>query len=351
MWIYYLLIFLIICISILTSMIKSQNAKKIITLVPSTIGIILLQGLRHPTIGTDTQSYITGYRLSRNLNFLEGDTLFNFEIGFSILMNVLARAGISEQQFLFIVSVLIIAPIAVLIGKKSKSYMLSLILYISLGFFLFSFSGIRQAIAFSITFFSFRFVENRKLLKFIMSIFLASLFHSTAVVFIFAYPLYRIRIKRTYIIHVCLSLLLVFLLREPLYIAIHSLLRTSEPRIVNTGAYTMLFIMFATYLASYFLCSKKNTITITDSYNAYQNYLLMAVFIQIFASVSNVAMRAGFYYYIFIILLVPELIKQLDNRYLKVLFTMVTVLVSIAFFRYQAGSGYLNIVPYKFFWN
>lgn len=347
MAIYYSLITLILIISIVLLGTRNNNLKTKIIITVSSIGMILIQGLRHPSIGTDIQSYLVGLRLSKDMKFFSGDTLYNYEIGYSVFSQILAKIGFGEREFLFIVATIIIIPIMFTIGKRSKIPTLSIIMYMCLGFFLFTFSGIRQSIAFSITFFSYNYIENRNFKKFIISVILAVLFHKTAIIFIFAYMLFKIRIKEKYLVFIFAGLFIIGLFKERIFIVIHSIYKGYPPVIESTGAYTMLAIMVIVYISSYLLAKPSR---VNNSFFAYRNYLLMAMAIQVFASISNTIMRAGFYYYIFIILLIPELIKQQNNRYLRLIITMVSILISLAFFQFQAGSGYLNIIPYRFFW-
>jgi hypothetical protein len=78
--------------------------------------------------------------------------------------------------------------------------------------------------------------------------------------------------------------------------------------------------------------------------------MLVAILIQIFASQSSIIMRAGYYYLIFITLLIPEVIKyQLDAR-VRMLVTSVLVFAFFYFFQKITGSGYLNVNPFSFYW-
>lgn len=348
MVIYYVFISLVLITAMITNDIKNYKLKTRIVMTVSSIGIILIQGLRHQSIGHDIQSYLVGLRLSKDMNFLSGDILYNYEIGYSIFLQTLARLEVGDQEFLFLVASIIIIPIAYTIGKKSKIPTLSIIMYICLGFFLFTFSGLRQSIAFAITFFSYNYIENRNFKKFILSIVIAVLFHKSAIIFVFAYLLYKVRINEKYLIFVLGSLFTIGLFKEQIYIFIHIIYKGYPTVLESTGAYTMLIIMVIIYICSYLFTKPSQ---INNSFIAYRNYLLMAIAIQIFASISNIIMRAGFYYFIFIILLIPELINQQNNRYMRLIIIMVSILIALAFFQFQAGSGYLNITPYKFFWN
>lgn len=162
MTIYYSLLILIGIICILCWDLKNKQSRAGIIVSITSLVIILIQGLRHISVGTDLISYIPGLRAAEHLNFLQGDRLYNYEIGYSIFTKILAKMNISDQTFLFIVAAIIIIPIGYNIYKNSKMPGLSLFIYITLGFFTFTFSGLRQSIALAISFFGYKYIKEKK---------------------------------------------------------------------------------------------------------------------------------------------------------------------------------------------
>jgi len=128
---------------------------------------------------------------------------------------------------------------------------------------------------------------------------------------------------------------------------LYSLYRGFEGQIEATNAYTMIFVMISVLIFSYIFGSKDKE---NLKFNAYKNYMLVAIFIQIFASQSNTIMRAGYYYYIFITLLIPEVIKNQKDEKIRVIAVGVLVVALLYFFQVTTGNGYLNVSPYFFYW-
>lgn len=172
------------------------------------------------------------------------------------------------------------------------------------------------------------------------------MFHSSAIIYLIAYPLYRIRIKRTYLIGVFSVLVGIFIFKTPLYQLIYYIYRGKSEVIETTNAYTMLIVMLLVYLASYILTNDSKN----NSLSAYQNYLLAAIVIQIFASQSSIIMRMGYYFYIFIIFLIPEVISQQKDIKIRLIGTFSTIILLTYFYHMTTSTGYLNVVPYRFFW-
>jgi len=347
MGMYYGLLAMICFIAVLSRSLKDKNSRNAFVVISSGVLIVVLQGLRHPTVGTDIQTYLYAVDLSQNLKLFGNDGVFNFDIGFAFLIKLFAKLEISDVFILFIFSGVIISPILYTVYRKSKSPFLSIVIFICLGLFAFTFSGIRQSIALALTFYAFKFIEERKILKFAFCVTVAALFHQTAIVFFIAYPLYSVVIKRSHIWITFVGMIVIYVFRAQIYVYVHSVLRGYSPSLENTGAYTMLFFLIVVYVFSYVFSVNAGK---DRTFLAYRNYILIAIVIQLFASVSNTIMRAGFYYYIFIILLIPELLTQQKNNYLRLIITVLVIGISIFFFQYQTGRGYLDVSPYRFFW-
>lgn len=347
MTIYYgLIIFIGIC-SFFTSFIKDTNKQNKIMMLGSSISIIVIQALRKISVGNDVSGYILSLKLIKNIDFISGNKFLNYEIGYSLYSQLFSKLNVSEQVYLFIVAITIIIPISYIWSENSKNFGLSVFIYITLGFFTFSFSGLRQSIALAVTFFSFNYIKEKKLLKFLLCIALAVTFHTSAIVFIAAYPLYYLKLNR---IHFCIIIpifLMTFIFKSKIFLMFYGLYRGYEGQIELTNAYTMLLVMICALVLSYIFGSRDKK---DSNFNSYKNYMLVAIFIQIFASQSNIIMRAGYYYYIFITLLIPEVIKNQKDYKIKIIAVSVLIVALLYFFQVTTGNGYLNVSPYYFYW-
>src|SRR5699024_9401100 len=84
--------------------------------------------------------------------------------------------------------------------------------FISLGYLYFSFTGLRQTLALSIILLSYNYIRERNLLLFIMFVFIASLFHSTALVFLLIYPISHYELGKKDLILIIVMLIVSFFL-------------------------------------------------------------------------------------------------------------------------------------------
>jgi hypothetical protein len=76
--------------------------------------------------------------------------------------------------------------------------------------------------------------------------------------------------------------------------------------------------------------------------------LLVATMIQIAASVSQVAMRAGFYYFIFVILILPEITITYKNVKSRNGIIFLIIVFCLYFHAYTTINSSLD--PYLFYW-
>lgn len=342
MTVYYILLVILGIVSFFTIGIKNRN-KLVIPIVA--ILMVLIQGLRHKSIGVDIAGYLNGYNLSKNMNFINGEKLFNYETGYSLFNKMLSSIGISEQLFLAIVSLIITTLIGIVWIKKSKMPGFSVLLYLAFGFFTFTFSGLRQSIALSILFFSFLYIEKRNFIKFILSVLLASTFHKTAIIFIVAYPLYDLKLNLKHYIFIIPSFIICFILKAQIFKIVAFLFKGEEVQAQSTGAYGLFIFMIGVLTLSYIFYNSDS-----KEVNAYRNYILVAIFIQMLASQSNLIGRAGYYFWIFVTLLVPEVLKSQKNMLTRYLSECVVGSFLVIYYLDKLSTGYLNIVPYKFFW-
>ena len=151
--------------------------------------LLLVVGLRGSGVGTDTLGYIS--------EFQDADSRYRItEFGFSYFIKFLHGAGLDTTQFLMMVSVITTGSIAWVVHKYSKNITLSYLLYLNLGYMAFSMSGIRQAIAISITSVALIFLIKNKKIVFIVLVLLAATFHNSALIFMLVLPFVGIVLTR-----------------------------------------------------------------------------------------------------------------------------------------------------------
>ena len=341
---YYGLIVFIGIIRLLTKIIPNKKKSDDVFVLISFVAATLLQGARSIEVGTDIPGYMNGYYLCGIRPWFS--EVFNYEVGYRILCKIIYLTGASEQVFLLVVAIICQGSVFNFIRKHSRFPAISIVIYLTFGLYTFSFSGLRQMIAIAIVLFSYDYIKERKIFHFLIVVLFASLFHTSAVFFIVAYPLYYMEISMRGVFMAIGGLIAEAILGGKIVQAAMLFYKNREYETQYTGAY-MAFIMYVcVWLGAVFLIGKNKEL------NSFENYILLAVAIQELGMYHMSIARLGYYFSFFICLLLPEMVVELTKNDWKMRCAITTALVFCCFlyFNINTGDGYLNVCPYIPFW-
>lgn len=331
-----------------------QNDKADIYLcIISFLLLTIMFGLRHPSMGVDlgasiSSGYIGTFEFISNMTWTDVLSLtpvLNYEAGYVIYNKIISTIFNEPQFFLFVTSLICVAPIIITIYYRSTNVILSVFIYMGLPSFLITFSGLRQAIALGICFFSILFVQKREFWKFVLLIALAWTFHSSAAIFLIAYPLYNIKLNKSNRYITILAIPIIYLLRYPLF-NVFSKLFQEKAVATETGAIMLLVFFCLIYIFCMIFMDHDDA-----EQNGYMNLFLVACACQVFGSVHMLAIRVGYYFMIVLVLLLPLLVRKMKIRN-NVRIT--NVVMSVFFVVYGLHSIYsatwARSYPYHWFW-
>lgn len=308
--IYYIaLLAFILILRIFTKCLFNEKRGDIIFISLSCIAVILFQGFRAFTVGTDLGAYIPAY--SEIGKELTGTLKYqNFEPGFVLLNKILYKLGLSPRAFLICVAAIIQIPIFYTIYKNSEDKLMSLLWYFSFGKFFFTFSGLRQSISMAICFAAYPFVKNKKPLYFCAFCLFAALFHSSALLALVIYPLYHFKIPKSwYAVGFCVIALLFIFRNNLLQIAAPYMGSYGSPKYFHaTGAYT-LFLMYCFLMA---VSLYKNNPDV--KFTGLRGLLLLVCFIYSFAPSHELITRYAYVFELYISLFIPELVDSFNFK-------------------------------------
>ncbi|SMG27338.1 EpsG family protein [Arenibacter troitsensis] len=156
----------------------------------SLLVLVLVAGLRYNT-GKDYEAYAYLYEEVANLTDIEE---FDMEIGYIVLVQVLNQLSLEVWSF-FTISAFLTYFLFFYSFKNYKSILyLGVFFFITFGFYLYSFNGIRQAIAMSALAVAVMYAQERKIYHYFIIIILGGLMHKSMFLFL---PMYFVihRIK------------------------------------------------------------------------------------------------------------------------------------------------------------
>ncbi|MBR5283897.1 MAG: EpsG family protein [Clostridia bacterium] len=316
--------------------------------------LLALLMLRHEVIGSDTQNYNRIFRIYAQSSWRQTINR-SAEIAYSILNKLVSLCTDNFRWILAICAVLGVYAISKAYVKYSKDAVLTIALFITTSNFVMLFSGLRQGIAISLGFVAFEFVRQKKLVPFLLVVYAAMLFHTSAFMLLFMYPLYHLKITRPWLLVVVPLMGLLFIFNAPVFsylTAIMSRFTEYEAEISSTGAYTMLILYGMLAIFSYIIPDEQKMRQDPDAMG-FRNFLLFSVALQMFAPLHTLAMRMNYYYMAFIPLALPKVIGCTSRRWRQVAAAARYIMVAFFvfyFFWSVPSDNPLNIYPYHFFW-
>lgn len=159
----------------------------------SALIIAFLSGFRYENKYSD---FIVNYHRviqSRDLSWKE--SIFTDNPANSLLRKISVTVFHSPQAYFIIIALFIVATYVYLAKKYFPYHYYALILFYAIGIYFTSNNLSRQAIAVAIIWISWKYIVEKKFVKYCLIILLASLFHMSAIFFFPMYFLSRIRFK------------------------------------------------------------------------------------------------------------------------------------------------------------
>ena len=184
-------------------------------------------------------------------------------------------------------------------------------------FFTFTMSGLKQTLAMSLIILSFDGIYEHKVLRFVFLVFVASIFHFPALVFLPAYWIANMRLGRTYLIFLAALFIVTYLFRDQL---VEWMTDTYETEIINNSGMRFLankvVVMLIIIVAAIVIRPPHPD---DGLYCSLLMLIGVAAVIQTFASYNNTFERLADYYFQFSVAFIPMIFEQVrtKRRYLS----------------------------------
>lgn len=366
---YYFLFFVVLCIACYISITvdgKEYNKSIYILLF---FMFWFTAGLRYET-GIDYYAYRDIYLDTYSFK----DAFINEKIsevvaepGYLLLNSIFRSLGTEINMMFFFISFIT----SLLLFNSFQKYLnkykfVSLLIYFSFVYFTLDMSGIRQAIAVNIFLYSFRFILEKKMIKYFCMVLLASFFHASALIGLILYWLFNKKISSLFIVSATIFGLIIISLKIP---------------IINIMVDDVLSLfMPATAMFKLFYYSSSDTIwglnvkvifniivlfilvfyrrTLEERF-LYFNIILNSLFCYVFCreilwESININSRINFYFIFGLVLGVPLLLDLVKKKYNILVVFVSIILINFYqcgefFFIRSAMNPYQNYFLYKTF--
>lgn len=319
----------------------------------SMLPLFFIMGFRDLSVGVDGFSYFRGYNIANSVGVVEYFQTKVTEPGFYLLYRISYIFG--DVQWLFILS----AFITIFFFYKALSYDIDKVNF-PLAIFIFSstqyfyyFGIMRMGIAVALVVFAYRYIIENNNRKFILFVFLASMFHYSALFALILLFLSKNKknlfnksniLKTVFIVPI--GFITVRYLIYPFVSASRYQDYIDSSGVIGTGFITSLPLL-GLFMLHYNKFSK-----ISGNYQFYLFLFIVKVVAEIFAPLIGIA-RMVWYVNLSICFLFPAVIRLNNDRGIKLILLVITVLYCLVYSYYAYFGESLRgqyMLPYKLFY-
>ena len=318
--------------------------------------LFLFAALRSYTVGSDVPTYFQNYSIDADMSYGE---LLSFRAGrdpvFHVLCHLLSYIDKDPQILLVFVGAIVATGFSYYTYHQKGNVLLFFMLFVGLRMFSFTLSGLRQAVALGLVYVAYIQVTRSKVIKGILLTLIAGLFHTSAFVFLLAYPIIKFK-KNGLFVAIVIGFVVMNLLTSNALVSMIAL-STFEERFANyvarsqnmsfDGGFTfyIYLLFFIIMLVSYKQLKEKDAVFP-------ENMRMMTVgvmFAFLGQSMDNVFRIA--YYFIFVIMpIMSQIISTIvgNKKNEQIVFFLLSLALAIQYLALGTSAG---VQDYQFFWD
>lgn len=294
---------------------KKNNKKYVVT---ACILLFAIYGLRNTyRIGVDTtSSYLGNFQQMRRFSWSEVLSYANgINTGYYLMTKAFSTYISSDYQlYITLISLFVTYCFGRMLYRYSPSPVQSILYHFGLLLFIFHFSALKQSIAMAILMLAFDSIFEKRPVKYLILVFLASQFHLPSVIFLPAYLLSRLRIGRNYLFLLTGLLVVTYLFRNQIINIMNSMYKGSDEEIDLSGIQFMrtkaLIMVVIAVTAVFFRRPTQDD----PVYTTLLGFIGIATVFQTFCGYSNSFERLADYYFQFSVILIPMVFDKTVTR-------------------------------------
>lgn len=327
----------------LLKLMYSKNKWQIILIVFLFLILFLFSAFR-VDVGTDYKNYeIIFY------DYLDiGDlAVARLEPGFQLTFKIVSFFSDDSRLFFVLTSFLILFFNFWSFLKYSRSVFLSIFLFVTLYYYFNSLNAVRQFLAMSLILcFSTRFISNRNMFKYMVSIVFASLFHTSALVMIPAYWLNK-KLRFGSLFLVLLSIPLVFLSYDFFVGVIFGVLPVYDVYTdYQAGSASTFIIIQLAFLMLAFMAYKRNQSWTKEELISF-NLSIFSIFLLVLSYKNTIFIRLGMYFGMYFLILIPAVLSSFSKSFeSKFIFYCVCIILGLFNLVYHLYMNVSEVLPF-----
>lgn len=244
----------------------------------------------------------------------------------------------------------IIYSVTKIIYKHSKMPELSFLAFFSLNFYFFNFIALKNSVAFAFLMLAMDSYIEEKNKKTILYIILATLFHYTALIFLVALIIKKVKFGYKNFIFLIGILLITIFMKNTIFNYIFSIIDSGRYSVYSNRTETINLLMFTINIL---ILSFSKLIT-NDNYVKQNSKLFNLLWIGTMFSIFTVLLaefsRISMYFSVSSIILIPNTLKQIEKKNIRIFMCFIIEVFMIIYCFYSVIPN-LNLNEYEFFWN
>lgn len=215
------------------------------------------------------------------------------------------------QWFVGIIALFVMIAVAQFVQRYSPSPVQSFLYYFGLIYYTMMFNVLKQSVAMAFVLFAFNAIIDRKPIRFLLMVWLASLFHFPALMFLPAYWIANMRLGRTYLIFLAILFALTYFFRDQL---LEWMTDAYDTEIMDTGRRFLankVIVMLVIIVAALVIRPPSGEDKV---YSALLMLIGVAAVIQTFSTYNNTFERLADYYFQFSIVFIPMVFEDVKTK-------------------------------------
>ncbi|WP_278372295.1 EpsG family protein [Segatella bryantii] len=334
---------------------KSKKAISVTFIIIALFILSLLAGFRDETVGLDLSYYfVPNYDAARAMSSKTA-LVYLFSTGLEplYLLSIYVVSQFSYDYFLYFFLQEFLSLLLILIACNIKKYNVNYFFIFAIYLFYFycqSLSLNRQVYAVSLIFLSYPLILKKKILKFVIVIIIAILFHSSAIICLSLYPIvrYGLRpIKRSFyyyfvivfsggIFYFIFPSLLNFLINYGILVQKYTRYLDEDYSIHKFDILILVVLYLNTFYKQLSLNFK----------NGIRLLIIISFFITLCGTYNDIASRAALYFQFCVLYLFAISLNNLSKKYrLRMMFSI--IIIYLVSFVYQSSTtDLIQTVPY-----
>lgn len=300
--------------------------------------LVAMAALRAPSVGTDTASYIFDYRTMDYYTFSGLSERYEDYLGFYYLCKCFSLVSAPLWLWFGFVELVYLVAIYLFIKRFSQNPLLSILMFITTGLFLFSMAGMKQVLAMGVMIYSYLFFIDKKYKLSVLLCIYAYTCHPTSLVMIAAFILHAIRKSRYFNLIIVIAVLMTVFSGEWLLTSMVSTLgnehfeaylKFDSTYTASTLIYYLVLLGISLFGFNHFKQEDPSLAKITIGCS------VVACCFHALSLVSANAFRLAFIFTPFLLILLPDSLSSIKKQSFRKNLSFLAIICLILFFFYS----------------